>query len=145
MYYIRHRNFNDEKIIGTISAFPAGNRGGGVISNYSLAATNSNETGVVATNSNETSVVATNDGKTADAENKKLKRGLAAQAALSGLFQPYSVGKANVTAAVGGYRSQSAFAVGVGYRYNEKFATKAGFAFAPGGGAAYHAGVNFEW
>lgn len=108
---------------------------GGVISNYSLAATNSNET----------SVVATNDGKTADAENKKLKRGLAAQAALSGLFQPYSVGKANVTAAVGGYQSQSAFAVGVGYRYNEKFATKAGFAFAPGGGAAYHAGVNFEW
>lgn len=109
--------------------------GGGVISNYSLAATNSDET----------AVVATNDGKTADAENKKLKRGLAAQAALSGLFQPYSVGKANVTAAVGGYRSQSAFAVGVGYRYNEKFATKAGFAFAPGGGAAYHAGVNFEW
>lgn len=108
---------------------------GGVISNYSLAATNSNET----------TVVATNDGKTADAENKKLKRGLAAQAALSGLFQPYSVGKANVTAAVGGYQSQSAFAVGVGYRYNEKFATKAGFAFAPGGGAAYHAGVNFEW
>lgn len=108
---------------------------GGVISNYSLAATNFNET----------SVVATNDGKTADAENKKLKRGLAAQAALSGLFQPYSVGKANVTAAVGGYQSQSAFAVGVGYRYNEKFATKAGFAFAPGGGAAYHAGVNFEW
>lgn len=135
MYHTNHRNFNDEKIIGTISAFPAGNRGGGVISNYSLAATNFNET----------SVVATNDGKTADAENKKLKRGLAAQAALSGLFQPYSVGKANVTAAVGGYRSQSAFAVGVGYRYNEKFATKAGFAFAPGGGAAYHAGVNFEW
>lgn len=135
MYHTNHRNFNDEKIIGTISAFPAGNRGGGVISNYSLAATNSNET----------AVVATNDGKTADAENKKLKRGLAAQAALSGLFQPYSVGKANVTAAVGGYRSQSAFAVGVGYRYNEKFATKAGFAFAPGGGVAYHAGVNFEW
>ena len=118
---------------------------GGVISNYSLAATNSDETAVVATNSNGTSVVATNDGKTADAENKKLKRGLAAQAALSGLFQPYSVGKANVTAAVGGYQSQSAFAVGVGYRYNEKFATKAGFAFAPGGGAAYHAGVNLEW
>ena len=118
---------------------------GGVISNYSLAATNSDDTAVVATNSNGTSVVATNDGKTADAENKKLKRGLAAQAALSGLFQPYSVGKANVTAAVGGYQSQSAFAVGVGYRYNEKFATKAGFAFAPGGGAAYHASVNFEW
>ncbi|WP_300905476.1 YadA C-terminal domain-containing protein [Neisseria benedictiae] len=135
MYHIKHRNFNDEKIIGTVSAFPAGNRGGGVVSSYSLAATNSDET----------AVVATNDGKTADAENKKLKRGLAAQAALSGLFQPYSVGKANVTAAVGGYRSQSAFAVGVGYRYNEKFATKAGFAFAPGGGAAYHAGVNFEW
>lgn len=108
---------------------------GGVVSSYSLAATNSDET----------SVVATNDGKTADAENKKLKRGLAAQAALSGLFQPYSVGKANVTAAVGGYRSQSAFAVGVGYRYNEKFAAKAGFAFAPSGGVAYHAGVNFEW
>lgn len=134
MYHTNHRNFNDEKIIGTVSAFPAGNRGG-VVSSYSLAATNSDET----------AVVATNDGKTADAENKKLKRGLAAQAALSGLFQPYSVGKANVTAAVGGYRSQSAFAVGVGYRYNEKFATKAGFAFAPSGGVAYHAGVNFEW
>ncbi len=76
---------------------------------------------------------------------KDLKRGLAAQAALSGLFQPYTVGKANFTAAVGGYKSQTAVAVGTGYRYNQNIATKAGVAFSQGGGVTYNAGVNFEW
>ena len=75
---------------------------------------------------------------------KDLKRGLATQAALTGLFQPYTVGKANVTAAVGGYKSQTAVAIGTGYRYNKHVATKAGVAFTQGG-AAYNVGVNFEW
>lgn len=76
---------------------------------------------------------------------KDLKRGLAAQAALTSLFQPYTVGKANFTAAVGGYKSQTAVAVGTGYRYNQNIATKAGVAFTQGGGVTYNAGVNFEW
>ena len=76
---------------------------------------------------------------------KDLKRGLAAQAALTGLFQPYTVGKANFTAAVGGYKSQTAVAVVTGYRYNQNIATKAGVAFTQGGGVTYNAGVNFEW
>ena len=75
---------------------------------------------------------------------KDLKRGLATQAALTGLFQPYTVGKANFTAAVGGYKSQTAVAIGTGYRYNKHVATKAGIAFTQGG-AAYNVGVNFEW
>ncbi len=77
--------------------------------------------------------------------NKDLKRGLASQAALNGLFQPYNVGKLNLTAAVGGYKSQTAVAVGTGYRYNENIATKAGVAFTRGGSATYNVGVNFEW
>ena len=76
---------------------------------------------------------------------KDLKRGLAAQAALTGLFQPYTVGKANFTAAVGGYKSQTAVAIGTGYRYTQNIATKAGVAFTQGGGVTYNAGVNFEW
>lgn len=75
---------------------------------------------------------------------KDLKRGLAVQAALTGLFQPYTVGKVNFTAAVGGYKSQTAVAVGTGYRYNQNIATKAGVAFTQGG-VTYNAGVNFEW
>ena len=49
---------------------------------------------------------------------KETRQGLAAQAALSGLFQPYSVGKFNVTAALGGFKSDTAVAVGAGYRFN---------------------------
>ncbi|HHF3514491.1 TPA: YadA-like family protein, partial [Haemophilus influenzae] len=75
---------------------------------------------------------------------KELKRGLAAQAALNGLFQPYSIGKANVTAAFGGYKKYTAVAIGTGYRFNENFAAKAGVAFTKGS-TTYNAGVNFEW
>ncbi|MFC0820631.1 YadA C-terminal domain-containing protein [Moraxella marmotae] len=77
---------------------------------------------------------------------EQMKRGLATQAALTGLFQPYQVGKANLTLAVGGYKSESALAIGTGYRFNEKVATKAGVAFGTSGNsAAYNLGVNFEW
>ena len=54
------------------------------------------------------------------------------------------MGKVNFTAAVGGYKSQTAVAVGTGYRYNQNIATKAGVAFTQGG-VTYNAGVNFEW
>ena len=104
--------------------------------------------GKIATN---TTAIATHNQRLDHLDNrvnkldKDLKRGLAAQAALTGLFQPYTVGKANFTAAVGGYKSQTAVAIGTGYRYNQNIATKAGVAFTQGGGVTYNAGVNFEW
>ena len=78
---------------------------------------------------------------------KETRQGLAAQAALSGLFQPYSVGKFNVTAALGGFKSDTAVAVGAGYRFHENFAAKAGLAVgtSSGGSASYNVGVNYEW
>ena len=85
------------------------------------------------------------DNRVSDLD-KEVKNGLASQAALSGLFQPYNVGKVNMSAAVGGYKSKTVLAVGTGYRFNENVAAKAGVAFsANGGGATYNAGVNFEW
>ncbi|EJT2579650.1 YadA-like family protein, partial [Escherichia coli] len=50
---------------------------------------------------------------------EEMKRAAAQSAALAGLFQPYSVGKFNATAAVGGYSDKQAVAVGMGYRFNE--------------------------
>ncbi|EFJ9483205.1 hypothetical protein BHO18_004973, partial [Escherichia coli] len=73
---------------------------------------------------------------------KEMKRAAAQSAALTGLFQPYSVGKFNATAAVGGYSDQQALAVGVGYRFNEQTAAKAGVAFSDGD-ASWNVGVNF--
>ena len=63
----------------------------------------------------------------------KVENGMAAQAALSGLFQPYSVGKFNATAALGGYGSKSAVAIGAGYRVNPNLAFKAGAAINTSG------------
>ncbi|MXN87770.1 ubiquitous surface protein A2H [Pasteurella canis] len=77
---------------------------------------------------------------------KKLNRGLATQSALTGLFQPYSVGKMNVTAAVGGYQSEKAIAVGSGYRFNDNLAAKVGLSKSLGGSAvSYNMGVNYEF
>ena len=75
---------------------------------------------------------------------EEMKRAAAQSAALAGLFQPYSVGKFNATAAVGGYSDQQALAVGVGYRFNEQTAAKAGAAFSDGD-ASWNVGVNFEF
>ena len=58
----------------------------------------------------------------------KFKNGMAAQAALNGLFQPYSVGKVSISAAIGGYGSKSAIAIGAGYRVNPQLAFKGGTA-----------------
>ena len=54
-----------------------------------------------------------------------MQRGFAMSAATSNLFQPYNVGKFNLSAAVGGYNSENAVAVGSGYRFNENVAVKA--------------------
>ncbi|EQB6624192.1 YadA C-terminal domain-containing protein, partial [Escherichia coli] len=63
---------------------------------------------------------------------EEMKRAAAQSAALAGLFQPYSVGKFNATAALGGYSDKQAVAVGVGYRFNEQTAAKAGVAASDG-------------
>ena len=78
---------------------------------------------------------------------KEMKRGFAAQAALNGLFQPYNVGKFNVTAAIGGYESEQGVAIGTGYRVNENFAVKAGVAtnLSNFKGVTYNLGANLEW
>ncbi|MBW3870160.1 adhesin [Neisseria meningitidis] len=85
--------------------------------------------------------------KTVSNLRKETRQGLAEQAALSGLFQPYNVSRFNVTAAVGGYKSESAVAIGTGFRFTENFAAKAGVAVgtSSGSSAAYHVGVNYEW
>lgn len=75
---------------------------------------------------------------------EEMKRAAAQSAALTGLFQPYSVGKFNASAAVGGYSDEQALAVGVGYRFNEQTAAKAGVAFSDGD-ASWNVGVNFEF
>lgn len=77
----------------------------------------------------------------------EMKKGFAANAAIAGLFQPYSVGKFNVTAALGGYDSEQAIAIGSGYRFNENFAMKAGVATNTSDfdAVTYNVGVNFEW
>ncbi|MDX4946434.1 YadA C-terminal domain-containing protein [Providencia manganoxydans] len=82
-----------------------------------------------------------------DSLNNELKRGLASQSALSGLFQPYNVGKFNVSMALGGYKSNTALALGSGYRVNENIAFKTGVASNTEDfkGVSYNAAVNFEW
>ncbi|MCP1694947.1 hypothetical protein J2T26_004857 [Citrobacter farmeri] len=75
---------------------------------------------------------------------EEMKRAAAQSAALAGLFQPYSVGKFNATAALGGYSDKQAVAVGVGYRFNEQTAAKAAVA-ASDGDVSYNVGVNFEF
>lgn len=57
-----------------------------------------------------------------------MQRGFAMSAATSNLFQPYNVGKFNLSAAVGGYNSENAVAVGSGYRFNKNVAVKASLA-----------------
>ena len=78
---------------------------------------------------------------------KKIDRGLASSAALSMLFQPYGVGKFNLTAGVGGHGSETAIAVGSGYRFDENKAIKAGVSSSTSSSSklTYGASVNFEW
>ena len=76
----------------------------------------------------------------------QLEEGLAMSAAMAGLFQPYHVGKFNVSVAGGGYGRQGAVAVGSGFRFSQNIAIKAGLASILGRGkASYNVGMNFEW
>lgn len=83
--------------------------------------------------------------------NKDLKKGMAKQAALNGLFQPYGVGKLSTTAALGGSGKETAVAVGAGYRFNQNLATKGGVAFSSDSFSSenqdysYNIGVSYEW
>ncbi|QQO74371.1 YadA-like family protein [Morganella morganii] len=77
--------------------------------------------------------------------NERLDNGLAASAALNGLFQPYGVGKLNITAAMGGYQSTQAVAVGTGYRFNENIAVKTGVAYTGSNDVMYNMAFNLEW
>lgn len=77
---------------------------------------------------------------------ENFESGMAIQSAHAALFQPYRVGRVNVTAGLGGYKGKTALAVGVGYRFNERFAAKAGVAAdTKGKRASYNLGVNFEF
>ncbi|MDG6897903.1 hypothetical protein A6A19_07935 [Actinobacillus delphinicola] len=78
---------------------------------------------------------------------KREQRHMAQNAALAGLFQPYSIGRLNVTAAMGQYRSNNAIAVGAGYRFDNNLAVKAGFSMSTNAAddAAYNVGVNYEF
>lgn len=89
--------------------------------------------------------VSYNTGLKLNQLDRKLDKSIAMQSALSGLFQPYNVGKFNLTAAIGGYKSQNAIAVGTGYRFNNNVAAKMGVSVIKGNSAAYNAGVNLEW
>lgn len=79
-----------------------------------------------------------------DKIDKHLRNGLAVQAALNGLFPPYDIGKLNISAAMGRYRSSTAVAIGAGYRFNQRLAAKVGAAMG-GSHASYNIGVNFVW
>lgn len=82
-----------------------------------------------------------------DKLDNRMKRGFASQAALSGLFQPYSIGKFNLSGSLGGYKSTSAMAMGTGYRFNENVAAKVGISTNTEDfkAVSYNAAVNFEW
>lgn len=75
----------------------------------------------------------------------KISKGLASNAALGGLFQPYTIGKVNLTAGVGGFEGHQAVAIGAGYRFNETFAAKVGVASSGQSNTTYNAAINFEW
>ncbi|MDH2923917.1 hypothetical protein A4A71_00805 [Nicoletella semolina] len=76
---------------------------------------------------------------------REMQKGLAAQSALSQLSPSSNrVGKVNMSAAVGFYNGNSALAIGTGYRVNEGFSARAGFALS-GGDVSGGAGINYEW
>lgn len=77
----------------------------------------------------------------------KLERGLAAANALSGLVLPQAVGKASFSAAVGGYGSRNAVAIGVGYTPKANITLKSGIAVNAGKNSkiSYQMGAGWVW
>lgn len=82
-----------------------------------------------------------------DKLDKKMSRGFASQSALSGLFQPYGIGNFNTSLSLGGYESDTALAIGGGYRINERVAVKAGVSTNTQNfrGTAYNTAINLEF
>lgn len=76
-----------------------------------------------------------------DNNRHEMRQIAAKDAALAGLFQPYSVGKFNASAALGGYKDQQAIAVGMGYRFTQRLAAKA----VNDSSLEYNVGVNYEF
>ncbi|EKK2771466.1 YadA-like family protein, partial [Escherichia coli] len=95
--------------------------GGAMLHEFSRIGTNiTNNTKAIQSNSRQLQEhnARLNDHQRQIRENhEEMKRAAAQSAALAGLFQPYSVGKFNATAALGGYSDKQAVAVGVGYRF----------------------------
>ncbi|WP_198596160.1 YadA C-terminal domain-containing protein, partial [Vibrio lentus] len=77
----------------------------------------------------------------------KQTAGIGAMAmATSNLVMPYSVGKFSVTAGVGNYDSESAIAVGSGYRFDDHLAVRANAAYETGSeNVGVGAGVGYEF
>lgn len=77
----------------------------------------------------------------------KLERGLAAANALSGLVLPQAVGKASFSAAMGGYGSRNAVAIGVGYTPKANITLKSGIAVNAGKNSkiSYQMGAGWVW
>ncbi|CAK2552471.1 YadA-like protein [Vibrio crassostreae] len=80
-------------------------------------------------------------------EQAKQTAGIGAMAmATSNLVMPYSVGKFSVTAGVGNYDSESAIAVGSGYRFDEHLTVRANAAYETGAeNVGIGAGVGYEF
>ncbi|EKM7330294.1 YadA-like family protein, partial [Escherichia coli] len=119
-----------------LAAASSANGGGAMLHEFSRIGTNiTNNTKAIQSNSRQLQEhnARLNDHQRQIRENhEEMKRAAAQSAALAGLFQPYSVGKFNATAALGGYSDKQAVAVGVGYRFNEQTAAKAGIAASDG-------------
>ena len=77
----------------------------------------------------------------------KQTAGIGAMAmATSNLVMPYSVGKFSVTAGVGNYDSESAIAVGSGYRFDDHLTVRANAAYETGSeNVGVGAGVGYEF
>ncbi|HGW5506707.1 TPA: YadA C-terminal domain-containing protein [Citrobacter koseri] len=75
---------------------------------------------------------------------KEIRESAAQNAALAGLFQPYSVGKFNATAALGGYSDKQAVAIGIGYRFTDNVAGKMAVA-AGGDSVSWNTGISLEF
>lgn len=82
-----------------------------------------------------------------DKLNDKMQRGFTMSAITSNPYEPYSAGKFNLSAAIAGFNSENAVAVGSGYHFNENVAVKASLAISTsnGAGVMYAAGMIPEW
>lgn len=73
----------------------------------------------------------------------KMEKGLAANAALTGLTPLSIKHRAQLSAAIGGYGSNQALAVGAYYYVNERILLNAGAAYGGNSDISYKAGVTF--